>query len=105
MYLLILKTVVLSVLFIFIVHNIVYFFKENLTIPKTKDLVSITEKKYDEIYNIMKRSSASSSLYSSPPPSVAVAQSTTSIDDLPTNVDMKNELRSFLKGHAGASSR
>ena len=31
------------------VHNIIYFFKDNLTIPKTKDLVSLTEKKYEEI--------------------------------------------------------
>jgi hypothetical protein len=97
MYLLILKSLVLSILFIFLVHNIIYFFKENLTIPKTKDLVTITEKKYDEIYNLMKRSSVYNNI--SPLSSNSAIDSTTSIDELPTQIDMKNELRNFLKSH------
>lgn len=97
MYLLILKSLVLSILFIFLVHNIIYFFKENLTIPKTKDLVTITEKKYDEIYNLMKRSSVYNNI--SPISSKSAIDSTTSIDELPTQIDMKNELRNFLKNH------
>jgi hypothetical protein len=98
MYLLILKSLVLSILFIFLVHNIIYFFKENLTIPKTKDLVTITEKKYDEIYNLMKRSSVYNNI-SPPLSSKSAIDSTTSIDELPTQIDMKNELRNFLKSH------
>jgi hypothetical protein len=89
---------VLSILFIFVVHNIISFFKENLTIPKTKDLVTITEKKYDEIYNLIK----SSPVYNnniSPISSNSAIDSTTSIDELPTQIDMKNELRHFLKSH------
>lgn len=98
MYLLILKSLVLSILFIFVVHNIIYFFRENLTIPKTKDLVTITEKKYDEIYNLMKRSSVYNNNIS-PISSNSAIDSTTSIDELPTQIDMKNELRNFLKSH------
>jgi hypothetical protein len=97
MYLLILKSIVLSILFIFVVHNIIYFFKENLTIPKTKDLVTITEKKYDEIYNLMKRSSVYNNIL--PISTNSAIDSTTSIDELPTQIDMKNELRNFLKSH------
>ena len=91
-----LKTVVLSVLFIYIVHNIIYFLKDNLTIPKTKDLVSITEKKYDEIYNVMKYSSFKNK---STVPS-AIMQSTTNIEELPNPTNMKEELRNFLKSHS-----
>ncbi len=84
-------------MFIFVVHNIIYFFKENLTIPKTKDLVTITEKKYDEIYNLMKRSSVYNNIL--PISTNSAIDSTTSIDELPTQIDMKNELRNFLKSH------
>jgi predicted acetyltransferase len=98
MYVLIFKSIVLSILFIFLVHNIIYFFKDNLTIPKTKDLVSITEKKYDEIYNLIKHSSMYNNISTIPNITSAI-DSTTSIDELPTQIDMKNELRNFLKSH------
>jgi hypothetical protein len=50
---LIIKTTILSIFFIFIVHNIIFYFKDNLTIPKTKDLIMITEKKYDDIHKTL----------------------------------------------------
>lgn len=121
------KTTILSIIFIFIVHNIIYYFKDNLTIPKTKDLITITEKKYDDIHktlNIVNKYSmnssstpSSSSVYSN------INNTTTSIIDLPKpsdtnnnmyydtlnlgNVDnmeynsniMKDELKCFLKQH------
>lgn len=115
MYFLVIQTAILSILFIFMVHNIIYFFKDNLTIPKTKDLVSLTEKKYEEIYNVMKRSMSNNhskrklssgddtaTEYGSDDDyddDVSVNTSTTFIDALPTNVDMKEELKNFLKLH------
>jgi hypothetical protein len=97
MYFLVIQTAILSILFIFMVHNIIYFFKDNLTIPKTKDLVSLTEKKYEEIYNIMK----SNRSYSEEEEDDArsVDSSTTFIDTLPTSLDMKEELKNFMKLH------
>ena len=108
MYFLVIQTAILSILFIFMVHNIIYFFKDNLTIPKTKDLVSLTEKKYDEIYNLMKRSAAASSSSllhgrqvddEEEDDNRSIDSSTTFIDSLPTSLDMKEELKNFLKLH------
>jgi hypothetical protein len=50
---LVVKTVVLSAVFIFIVHQSIRFLTDRLTVPKTKDLVSIIEKKYDEIHRTL----------------------------------------------------
>jgi hypothetical protein len=102
MYFLVIQTAVLSILFIFMVHNIIYFFKDNLTIPKTKDLVSLTEKKYEEIYNVMRKSKAIGSadeMDNDDDDTRSVDSSTTYIDSLPTSMDMKEELKHFLKLH------
>lgn len=106
MYFLVIQTAILSILFIFMVHNIIYFFKDNLTIPKTKDLVSLTEKKYEEIYNIMKKNSSMSTKNKKEEEddmddddTRSVDSSTTFIDSLPTSLDMKEELKNFLKLH------
>jgi hypothetical protein len=104
MYFLVIQTAILSVLFIFMVHNIIYFFKDNLTIPKTKDLVSLTEKKYEEIYNVMKKNRAVGSAEEDDvdidyDDTRSVDSSTTYIDSLPTSMDMKEELKNFLKLH------
>lgn len=98
MYFLAIQTAILSVLFIFMVHNIIYFFKDNLTIPKTKDLVSLTEKKYEEIYNVMKKNK-DVSYEEDADDTRSVDSSTTFIDNLPTSLDMKEELKNFLKLH------
>lgn len=103
MYFLVIQTAILSILFIFMVHNIIYFFKDNLTIPKTKDLVSLTEKKYEEIYNIMKnnKSLPEEKEYHQDDDidNRSVDSSTTFIDSLPSSLDMKEELKNFLKLH------
>lgn len=117
---LIIKTTILSIIFIFIVHNIIYYFKDNLTIPKTKDLITITEKKYDDIHKTL-------NIFNKYPtkPSVNIISNTTSINDLPkpssdspiyydtipignvtnelnpeySSNTMKDELKCFLKQH------
>ena len=48
-----LQRIILSLVFIAIIHYIYIFFKENLTIPKVKDLVNKPTKQYDEIYKSM----------------------------------------------------
>jgi len=49
----VLQRIILSFVFIAIIHYIYIFFKENLTIPKVKDLVNKPTKQYDEIYKSM----------------------------------------------------
>lgn len=53
MLVIVIKTALLSVLFIYIIHKIIQFLTESVTVHKTKDLVSIIEKKYDEIHKTL----------------------------------------------------
>jgi len=49
----ILQTTLLSIVFILLVHHLINFFKNILTVPKIKDLVNEPRKKYKDIYNII----------------------------------------------------
>ena len=49
----ILQQIIISLVLIILVHRIYIFFKNNLTIPKVKDLVNKPPKQYDEIYQSM----------------------------------------------------
>jgi len=84
----------ISIIFIFLVHHLITFFKTTLTVPKIKDLVNSSEKKYQKIYDTISNHN----------------NSYTSIDLLPndsntnnntnnnnSDISMKDELKSFLK--------
>jgi len=47
----IIKVSILSFIFIFLLHYIYSFFISTLTIPKVKDLVTLPQQKYDELFN------------------------------------------------------
>ena len=47
----IIKVSILSFVFIFLLHYIYSFFTSTLTIPKVKDLVTLPQQKYDELFN------------------------------------------------------
>ena len=49
----IIKTAILSFTFIFLFHNLYLFFKDNLTVPKVKDLVATTDEKYNDILSVI----------------------------------------------------
>ena len=90
----------ISIIFIFLVHHLILFFKSTLTVPKIKDLVNSPNQKYQHIYDTILNksdslsSSTSLSLSSSSVPSAEY----TNIELLPLNDDsMKDELKSFLK--------
>jgi hypothetical protein len=82
---------IISIVFIFLIHHLLSFFKSTLTVPKVKDLVNSPTQKYQHIFDTLSKSSSSSSY--------------TNIDILPTEMEdlnsssssMKNELKSFLK--------
>ena len=80
----------ISIIFIFLVHHLLMFFKTTLTVPKIKDLVNSSNQKYQNIYNTISHNSFEGDY--------------TDIDLLPNNnfmnnesSTMKNELKSFLK--------
>jgi hypothetical protein len=80
----------ISIIFIFLVHHLLMFFKTTLTVPKIKDLVNSPNQKYQNIYDTISHKSSDSGY--------------TDIDLLPNDEfvsnesnSMKNELKSFLK--------
>ena len=48
-----LQITIISITMIFLVHHLLNFFKNTLTVPKVRDLVNIPQQKYDNIYNIL----------------------------------------------------
>ena len=97
MLILTIKILFISILFIFLVHHLICFFKNTLTIPKTKDLVTSSSKKYENILSIIANTNTNTNL------SKHVNQITdyTEIDLLPSSesemTSMKDELKSFIK--------
>ena len=76
----ILKTVILSFVVIFLCHKLYLFFRSNLTIPKTKDLVISTDEKYSDIYDVISKNN-----------------DTSNEPEKPNENQMKNELQNYIK--------
>ena len=69
----IVQQIIISVVLIVTVHYIYIFFKNNLTVPKTKDLVKKPTEQYKKIYNSINKPKSE-------------------------NKNMKNELKNFIQG-------
>ena len=90
-----------SIIFIFIVHYLINFFKSVLTVPKIKDLVNTPNKKYESMYNTISQNTNANAKanqnYNED------SDDYTLIDLLPTaneekeKPNMKKELKNFLK--------
>ena len=77
---------IISIIFILIVHHLILFFKDNLTVPKVKDLVNVPAQKYQAILDIISKKENT-------PPEFKYSEENGKID----TESMKNELKSFLK--------
>ena len=108
----------ISIIFIFLVHHLIGFFKSTLTVPKIKDLVNSPSQKYQSMFNTISKgdSHLSSDFNTNTNPN-----SYTAIDLLPTEIQtdisnnvsfvldtstkdhMKDELKSFLKKQMNSS--
>lgn len=90
-----------SIIFIFIVHYLINFFKSVLTVPKIKDLVNTPNKKYESMYNTISQNINTNINQNSNKDS----EDYTLIDLLPKGNEekdkeepnMKKELKNFLK--------
>ncbi len=97
------KITIISIIFIFLVHYLINFFKSVLTVPKIKDLVNSPNKKYESMYNTIKNyeRNKNSEINTNEGSCNVVEEDYTLIDLLPpTNENkptMKNELKNFLK--------
>jgi hypothetical protein len=91
-----LQITIISIILIFLVHNLIGFFKSTLTVPKVKDLVNAPAQKYETMLNVLSNSSSSvsSSNYAS---SNAYLPESIELLPKPNVSSMKNELKSFLK--------
>jgi hypothetical protein len=86
----IIRISIISIILIFLIHYLIVFFKNTLTVPKIKDLVNTTNAKYEKIYDIIKNNQEKPEK----------SNNYTLIDLLPKQEEdssMKNELKSFLK--------
>ena len=97
----IIQIAIISFIFIYLVHHLLNFFKNMLTVPKVKDLVDSPNKKYEDIFATLNNTNKSFSNNNSNSNS---NNSFTEIDLLPSssnkdssNTDMKDELKNFLK--------
>lgn len=82
------KVVVLSLILIFVVHNLFTFFKSTLTTPKIKDLVNKPEEKYNDILQTIKNSKVNTPVSNSTPSEKKITQE--------DSMNMKHELQHFL---------
>jgi hypothetical protein len=72
---------VVSLIIIFVLHNLYSFFKETLTVPKIKDMVKRPQQKYDMLFRELRNQGPASS---------------SSNGNGNGNEDMKNELKRYL---------
>ena len=115
---LIIQTSIISIIFIFLVHHLLYFFKTTLTVPKIKDLVDSPSKKYQHIFDIISndantnlaqntfntnQNTDSSEGYTELDLLPSVTEMNTSIN-ANTQSSMKDELKHFLKKQLSGSS-
>jgi hypothetical protein len=105
---------IISIILIFIVQNLLYFFKSTLTIPKIKDLVHSPQQKYEAMFNIISNGKSNNTSSSSSTHLSSLISEINSPDDyiqslLPiqqtqiqtqqplSSSNMKSELKQFLK--------
>ena len=99
----ILQISIISIIFIFLVHHLLCFFKTTLTVPKMKDLVNSPIKKYQDIFDTISNSNSNTNLNSNTNFNKYLPSDGdyTDINMLPTEntagTDMKDELKTFLK--------
>jgi hypothetical protein len=110
---------IISIIFIFLVHHLLCFFKTTLTVPKIKDLVNTPSIKYENMYNIIKNKDNDNNAISKNSlinygnnglinDTSFSNEDYTLIDLLPKqqeNPSMKNELKNFLKKQLNNSNK
>jgi hypothetical protein len=89
------KVSVLSLIFIFLLHYLYTFFISTLTIPKVKDLVTLPQQKYDELFHSLERKKNNDGTVKS---NLLPSSSSSS-----SSQSMKDELIRFMKEIGGGT--
>lgn len=93
----------ISILIVFLVHHIIHFLKETLTVPKIKDLVNVPHERYQKMYETMNSNNKNKPINNeeSIKPINKNNQPINNQTNTNTNTlakeDMKNELKQFMK--------
>jgi len=101
----IIQVTVMSAVFIFLVHHLIQYFKETLTIPKLKDLVDRPKEQYEKINMIIHSSNngsgsgGSNKYYSLDEllPSPSSSNNNETLDGKMDGLSMKNTLKEYMK--------
>jgi hypothetical protein len=97
---------IISIIFIFLVHHLLCFFKTTLTVPKIKDLVNSPAKKYQHIFDTISNNPNTNYSTSTNDDTNQNINGYTELDLLPSDTEintaknansMKDELKHFLK--------
>ena len=102
------QTTLISIIFIFVIHYLINFFKSNLTVPKIKDLVNSPTQKYETMYNIISNNNdknnnntnnnnTNNNNNSNKDFDFKIEYTEADLLPKPDAESMKNELKSFLK--------
>jgi len=86
----------LSVFSIMLVHHLIVFLKNMLTVPKIKDLVHMSQDKYDDIHFLLKNKQTTKT-NATPIDALPSGSGSTEYGSAAVENDMKNELKLFLK--------
>ncbi len=81
---------VVSLLIIFVMHNLYSFFKDTLTVPKIKDMVKRPQQRYDTLFRELRNQVVAEQ---------PIANDNASVNNnvsASANDDMKNELKRYL---------
>jgi len=92
------KISIISILLIIIVHHLFLFLQNNFSVPIVKDFVDIDEK-YQNMLNIIQEKDVSliNELPITSEPPITIELSTKIEEKEEENIDMKSELKKFLK--------
>ena len=100
----IIKVSILSFILIFLLHYIYSFFISTLTIPKVKDLVTLPQQKYDELFNSLHlqhnkftNDNIDMNNNGNREPASAFSTTTMKMQSAPKQQAMKDELIKFMK--------
>ena len=89
----IIKVSILSLVFIFLLHYLYSFFVSTLTVPKVKDLVTLPQEKYDEMFHSLQQKPLQQSMHETSATATTMTQQS-----------MKEDLIHFLKDLGSSSS-
>jgi len=106
-----------SFILIYLVHHLVNYFKDTLTVPKVKDLVNSPNKKYEDMFAILNNQQSKKPLANdfteidllpsgNRGSSASVGDQFNPLEDLGATNDtaMKSQLKDFLKKQMSSSS-